>query len=239
LNAVELRTLDGPNLFMMRPAMKLEIAADPDETACLAQDVASRSGIEATRETGPEAIARLAGAVVTWIAGEVGMPLDELVTRVMEQRGHVAVAWSWERRQASRAVGHLAWKLVAGDPVEIDRELDEIRALLATPDDRDDLPEMIADSDRRIPTIGITGTNGKTTTTRLIASILRNAGNSVAWTSSSGVVVNGEMVLSGDYTGPRGAHRCSRSRASTSPCWKQLAAASCCAAWVTSTAMSA
>jgi cyanophycin synthetase len=56
-------------------------------------------------------------------------------------------------------------------------------------------------------TIAVTGTNGKTTTTRLLAHIFRLAGQSVGWSSSSGVYINGEEVLTGDYSGPRGAER--------------------------------
>jgi cyanophycin synthetase len=207
LNVVELRTLDGPNLFMMRPAIKLELSAGPEETVALPASLAARVEATEASATGPAGIARLTQEVILWIAGEVGMPIEETVVREMEEAGHVVVAYSWQRRDASRAVGDLAWRLVSGDEVDLDAELAGIRDLLAAPADADDLPEMIADADRHIPTIGITGTNGKTTTTRLIASILRNAGASVAWTSSSGVVVNGEMVLPGDYTGPAGAAR--------------------------------
>ncbi len=66
---------------------------------------------------------------------------------------------------------------------------------------------MIHDEQRSALTIAVTGTNGKTTTTRLLAHIFRTAGQSVGWSSSSGVYINGEEVLSGDYSGPRGAER--------------------------------
>ena len=66
---------------------------------------------------------------------------------------------------------------------------------------------MIEDERRSALTIAVTGTNGKTTTTRLLAHIFRTAGQSVGWSSSSGVYINGEEVLSGDYSGPRGAER--------------------------------
>lgn len=207
MNAVELRTLDGPNLFMLRPAIKLEIQAGSDETVTLSDPLAERFSSELRVATGPVEIAQLTGGVIAAIGIEVGMPIGTIMVREMEEPGHVVAAYSWDRRNAAKAVGHLAWKLVAGEGVDVDAELDEIRRLLAEPADDEDRPEMITDAERRIPTIGVTGTNGKTTTTRLIASILRNAGNRVAWTSSAGVVVDGEMVLPGDYTGPAGAQR--------------------------------
>jgi cyanophycin synthetase len=51
----------------------------------------------------------------------------------------------------------------------------------------------------------VTGTNGKTTTTRLIAHILRQTGRRVGATTSDGVVIGDELVDKGDWTGPGGA----------------------------------
>ncbi|MEP6648823.1 MAG: Mur ligase family protein, partial [Lapillicoccus sp.] len=47
--------------------------------------------------------------------------------------------------------------------------------------------------------------NGKTTTTRLVAHIAMTAGKKTAWSSTSGVVVMGETVHEGDFSGPAGA----------------------------------
>lgn len=57
----------------------------------------------------------------------------------------------------------------------------------------------------RIPIVSITGTNGKTTTTRLIAHALSENGKIVGMTTTGGVYVNGQMVLEGDTTGPQSA----------------------------------
>ncbi len=54
----------------------------------------------------------------------------------------------------------------------------------------------------RIPTAAITGTNGKTTTSRMVAHILKMSGKRVGLTTTDGVYVDGERVLSGDMTGP-------------------------------------
>jgi len=58
---------------------------------------------------------------------------------------------------------------------------------------------------KRIPFAYITGTNGKTTTTRMTMSILSAAGIAHAGTSTDGVVVNGTEVEKGDWTGPGAA----------------------------------
>jgi len=54
----------------------------------------------------------------------------------------------------------------------------------------------------RIPIIAITGTNGKTTTTRLIAHIVKNSGYRVGFTTSDGIYVQNSMLTKGDTTGP-------------------------------------
>jgi cyanophycin synthetase len=54
----------------------------------------------------------------------------------------------------------------------------------------------------RIPIISITGTNGKTTTTRMISHILNDRKRIVGTTTSTGIFLNGEQIAQGDTTGP-------------------------------------
>ena len=57
----------------------------------------------------------------------------------------------------------------------------------------------------RIPIVAVTGTNGKTTTVRLIAHLLSNAGRRVGCTTTDGIQINTHTVRRGDYSGPEGA----------------------------------
>ncbi len=58
---------------------------------------------------------------------------------------------------------------------------------------------------RRIPIAAITGTNGKTTTARMVAHILKGAGHTVGMTSTDGVYIDGQLTVKGDMTGPTAA----------------------------------
>lgn len=60
-------------------------------------------------------------------------------------------------------------------------------------------------SKTHVPIVAVTGTNGKTTTVRLISHILQLNGNTVGMTSTDGVTIDNIMVLEGDYSGPEGA----------------------------------
>lgn len=57
----------------------------------------------------------------------------------------------------------------------------------------------------RIPVVAVTGTNGKTTTVRLISYILKHQGHHVGMTSTDGVWLRERCILKGDYSGPTGA----------------------------------
>ncbi|MEM1116635.1 MAG: cyanophycin synthetase [Bacteroidota bacterium] len=60
-------------------------------------------------------------------------------------------------------------------------------------------------SNARIPIAAITGTNGKTTTSRMVAHVLQMAGVVPGMTSTDGVFVDGRLTVKGDMTGPMGA----------------------------------
>ena len=59
--------------------------------------------------------------------------------------------------------------------------------------------------DGRVPVIAVTGTNGKTTTTRLIAHLLAAHGLRTGMTNTDGVYINGRQTDSGDCSGPKSA----------------------------------
>lgn len=65
--------------------------------------------------------------------------------------------------------------------------------------------KLFKDIPRNIPLVSVTGTNGKTTTTRLTAHMLSIAGYTVGMTTTSGIYIDGKCIFKGDTTGPKSA----------------------------------
>lgn len=59
--------------------------------------------------------------------------------------------------------------------------------------------------DFKIPIVAVTGTNGKTTTTRLIAHLLKLRGYKVGYTTTDGIYIQNRLLVKGDCTGPQSA----------------------------------
>ena len=80
----------------------------------------------------------------------------------------------------------------------------------------DALPANLADVDwtalHDIPTVLVTGSNGKTTTVRLLAAMFRAAGLKSGFNCTDGVFIDGEQVARGDYSGPSGARQVLRDK---------------------------
>jgi cyanophycin synthetase len=211
MRLVELRELDGPNLFLLQPAIKLELHMDKsdfsaDAIAALAARWEPLASSDDDGAAGPEALGDLLLAACAALHERAGVAAPEMRWVAMETPGHWSLVFAWQRRRFAVALARLLLAVAAGDESALLSAADRLHELLAG-DDPADRPGMIRDEDRAIPVVAVTGTNGKTTTTRLIAHILRGTGRKVGWTSTVGVFIEGVNVLPGDYTGPAGAWR--------------------------------
>lgn len=195
MKLAEIRDLDGPNLFMLEPAIKVELILERGETR---KDLIARLG-------GGAGLTAAATRAVAWLHEQAEQPVPRVVTRIMDDPDHVSIAFGWTRRAFARTVGQALYDLASGEKLETDLATN-LRAAIET-NAPDDLPILVRDSDRTAIAISVTGTNGKTTTTRLIAHLMRTSGYRTGWNSSSGIYVEGELVEDGDYSGPSGARR--------------------------------
>jgi cyanophycin synthetase len=212
---VEIRLLEGPNVYRLEPVVKLEVA------------VGRRRTWYGQRSPGRHALVRLGAAVP---ARAWPLPVDALVAWVRRLRvdhgegrggvevhrssdpGHWIVAFPWAGAERAHSIAEAALTLAERDvsPARrahltgaqerlVARWSARIAEARATP------PAWVRDADRKIPVVSITGTNGKSTVTRLITHILKVAGKRVGTTTSDGVLVDERLVDPGDWTGPGGA----------------------------------
>ncbi|NEA32773.1 Mur ligase [Streptomyces sp. SID13031] len=207
---VELRVLDGANLYFSRAAVKLtlDLTALIDAPAPAAKAYGQALGLGATR---PGRIGsgfrqrfavRVVGHIVRRIAREAGIGRIGVRVRSETDVHRLVVAFPWAHEGRARALGEAIVEVVDAFGSE------ELPELVATVGDRvrnepaGNSPPTLRP---KIPVVAVTGTNGKTTTSRMIAHIGRAAGLHVGWSSTDGVYFDGELVKYGDFSGPSGA----------------------------------
>lgn len=209
---VELRVLEGPNLYFPRAAIKLTL--DVSSLAQASEEdvrrLATRLGLRSIRPGAPvsgfrqRSITRLVTTLVRRVARDSGTTRLGIRVRSTNEPERIVVAYPWRDRNRARALGEAVATVIdglgAGDVDElVERAVEHVAAAERGPG-----PTTIRP---RVPVVAVTGTNGKTTTSRMVAHIAREAGFLVGWSNTDGIYVDGEMVESGDYSGPSGAGR--------------------------------
>jgi cyanophycin synthetase len=213
---IEIRLLDGPNLYRLEPAIKLEVAIgrrrtwygkrEPERHALV------RLAAPVPRSAQPSRIRALADWVRQLRRAHPDGAEGSVVVHRSSDPGHWILEWPWQLGDRARTIAESALLLVERDvpPGPKSGRTPRQERLVAGLAERvgaatGEGPTWIRDPDRRLPIVSITGTNGKTTTTRLIAHIIRTAGKRVGTTTSDGIVVGNRIVEPGDWTGPGGA----------------------------------
>ena len=212
---IEIRLLEGPNVYRLEPAVKVELA------------IGRRRTWYGQRSPARHALVHL-GAHVP--ARDWPLPIEELVGWIRRLRidhgegrggiavhrssdpGHWIVTFGWSGAERARTIAEAAVALAERDGSSVRRthltgaqERLVARWTARIAESRATPPAWIRDADRRIPIVSITGTNGKSTVTRLITHILKVAGRRVGTTTSDGILVDERLVEPGDWTGPGGA----------------------------------
>ena len=215
MRLIEIRLLEGPNVYRLEPVVKVEIA------------IGRRRTWYGQRSPARHALVHLGARVPT---RDWPLPIEEFVEWLRRLRldhgegrggvgvhrssdpGHWIVTFAWSGAERARTIAEAALALTERDvsPVRRTRLTGAQERLVARwtariAESRATPPAWIRDADRRFPVISITGTNGKSTVTRLTTHILKVAGRRVGTTTSDGILVNERLVEPGDWTGPGGA----------------------------------
>ena len=212
----ELRILDGPNLFFARPAVQLTLER------ALVSGIARRTARSLRRRCGPPrrvgrpaeprppelrppgTLRRAAGGPPDPAPGRIDQDepggAGEARAGARPDHARVPVAAAKPRRGVRPGGGRAA----RGRPaVEANRERPADRGGRASV--RRGARRPAGSSNPSIPVIAVTGTNGKTTTVRLLSHLARTAGLHVAYSSTDGVYFDDALVEEGDYSGFAGA----------------------------------
>lgn len=217
MRLVETRLLEGPNVYRLEPVVKLEFAVGKRRTFYGQRDPGRHAlvwlGASVPARAWPDGVAEVA-AWIRRLRVDHGEGRHGLAVHRSSDPGHWIVTFPWVGAERALSLAEAAVALAGREvsPARTarltnaqQRSLDRWNARLtearATP------PTWIRDSERRIPIASISGTNGKTTVTRLISHILTLGGRHVGTTTSDGVLVDERMVDPGDWTGPGGAQQ--------------------------------
>ncbi len=116
----------------------------------------------------------------------------------------IVIAFPWRHRGRAQALGRAVAEVLDAVPgSDIEAAVSRAAASVGAADPGPG-PTTITP---KIPVVAVTGTNGKTTTSRMIAHIARTSGLLVGWSNTDGIYIDGELVEAGDYSGPSGAGR--------------------------------
>jgi cyanophycin synthetase len=215
MRVVEIRLLEGPNLYRLEPAAKVEVAVGRRRTwygerSPIRHSLVNLAAPVPSREWPGEV-----EDLVAWLRRlrrDHGEGTRGIAVHRSSDPGHWIVEFPWSGAERAREIAEAAVQLVdrrvsparsahlTGTQQRLFERLDaRIAAARTTP------PHLVRDADRRIPIVSISGTNGKTTVTRLITHILLLAGRHVGTTTSDGILVDERVIDPGDWTGPGGA----------------------------------
>ncbi len=215
MRVIEIRLFEGPSVYRLEPVVKVELAIGRRRTwfgqRVPARHALVRLGASVLERDWPEPVTTLAGWARRLRSGHAEGVGGIRVHRSSDP-GHWIVTWPWVGAERARLIAEASVALTerAATPARrahltgsqerlLMHWMDRIQRASASP------PPWIRNADRQIPIISISGTNGKSTTTRLITRILLLAGRHVGTTTSDGVLVDERLIDPGDWTGPGGA----------------------------------
>ena len=212
---VEVRLLDGPNLYFPRAAVKVTLDAGRliGAPASLARAAAVALGVPRTQpgEPGSEQRQQFSLRVLRHLVRRLALASGVTRLAVRARTGadvdHVVLAYPWRHAGRAEALGLAVADVLDALLTPDGDALASVVEAAASTVRSAELGRTPSALRPRVPVASVTGTNGKTTTTRLLAHLAMTAGLRTGWSSTDGVVVQGELVEAGDYSGPSGGRK--------------------------------
>jgi UDP-N-acetylmuramyl tripeptide synthase len=193
----------GVTLALSAPEDELFVAVEVNEWALIATLIERDPGRAVALEPAWSAYAREAAPSNSPLESEIEPLVEE--SRALARFERLAAL---ERRNVFRSVLERATQLGLSHRVEESRLVLGSGAGAYSVDPGATTPEHIPwGAIRDVPTVLVTGSNGKTTTVRLIAACAREHGWQAGYNCTDGVFIADEAVERGDYSGPAGARR--------------------------------
>ena len=202
---------DGPAIARRHArGTSLAIAARAD-VLFLATEVNEWAWCATLLEAAPARLAGLEAALLAAALEDAADPTT-VIAPLLEERAAFA---RFERLAAREASARLRALMATADARQLPRVLDEDALTLGSGFRGRSWPigalpepgEVPWDALGDIPTAVVTGSNGKTTTVRLLAACARAHGWHAGFNCTDGVFLDGEALVSGDYSGPAGTRR--------------------------------
>jgi cyanophycin synthetase len=217
VRVVETRLLEGPSVYRLVPVVKIELAVGRRRTWYGQRRPGRHALVQLGATVPPREWPDDVAAVVAWLRrlrADHGEGRAGPAVHRSSDPGHWIVTFPWLAAGRAQAIAEAAIALaernvssarsvrLTGTQARLlDRWTARISEAGVAP------PSWVRDADRRMPIVSISGTNGKSTVSRLVSHILVLAGRRVGTTTSDGVLVDERLVEPGDWTGPGGAQR--------------------------------
>jgi cyanophycin synthetase len=212
---IEIRLLEGPNVYRLMPVVKVEVAVGRSRAWAGSRAGSGAALVDIGRSVPSHSWPDPVTDLVAWtrrLRADHEERAGPIAVHPGTDAGHWVITWPWAGAGRSRAIAEAAVDLASREvsPARRVRLTGTQTRLVATWSGRiaaatTAAPSWVQDGQRRQPVVSITGTNGKSTVTRLITHILLVAGWHVGTTTSDGIMVDERLVEAGDWTGPGGA----------------------------------
>ncbi len=222
MDIIRIRTLSGPNVFSYQPTLMMQLELDEADEKSFAENpdfinqlkdllpppIVSNSKMREIR-TAENDLAEAVKNITLGLMNSAGCGNVGGNVRFSGDPRIYEIAVEYKQEETARFLLETAVETVEAalrnKTFDIAAKITKAQTIAKTAEkcDSSSLPNQNA----KIPIVAITGTNGKTTVTRLTTHTLLKTGLNIGTTTTDGILLNGEIIERGDTTGPASARK--------------------------------